>query len=137
MNINLSAIIICLYLKLFGSRSDPLSCRSLHYDLVLNGQEIAGGSVRIHNVEDQMFVLDQVLQEDSTELQHLLTALNSGCPPHAGIAIGLDRLVTILTKSDSIRDVIAFPKSNEGRDLMSGAPSEITEEQRQMYHLDK
>ena len=65
-------------------RSEPLACRSLHYDLVLNGQEIAGGSVRIHSLEDQKFVLEDVLQEDSSELHHLLSALGSGCPPHAG-----------------------------------------------------
>jgi len=117
-------------------RSAPLECRSLHYDLVLNGQEIAGGSVRIHSLEDQKFVLEDVLQEDSSELHHLLSALGSGCPPHAGIAIGLDRLVAILTKADSIRDVIAFPKSNDGKDLMSGAPSEITLDQKNLYHLE-
>jgi len=117
-------------------RSEPLACRSLHYDLVLNGQEIAGGSVRIHSLEDQKFVLEDVLQEDSSELHHLLSALGSGCPPHAGIAIGLDRLVSILTKTDSIRDVIAFPKSNDGKDLMSGAPAEITRDQRSLYHLE-
>jgi len=116
-------------------RSNPLSCRSLHYDLVLNGQEIAGGSVRINSGADQKFVLEEVLQEDASELQHLLSALNSGCPPHAGIAIGLDRLVAILTKSNSIRDVIAFPKSSDGKDIMSGAPSEISEEQKKLYHL--
>ena len=76
-----------------------------------------------------------VLQEDVSELHHLLSALGSGCPPHAGIAIGLDRLVAIITKSNSIRDVIAFPKSNDGKDLMSGAPAEINDEQRQLYHL--
>jgi len=116
-------------------RSNPLGCRSLHYDLVLNGQEIAGGSVRINSGADQKFVLEEVLQEDASELQHLLSALNSGCPPHAGIAIGLDRLVAILTKSNSIRDVIAFPKSSDGKDIMSGAPSEISEEQKKLYHL--
>lgn len=116
-------------------RTNPLDCRSLHYDLVLNGQEIAGGSVRIHSADDQKFVLEEVLKEDVSELQHLLNALGSGCPPHAGIAIGLDRLVAILTKANSIRDVIAFPKSAEGRDIMSGAPSEITQEQKTLYHL--
>jgi len=116
-------------------RSNPLGCRSLHYDLVLNGQEVAGGSVRINSGADQKFVLEEVLQEDASELQHLLSALNSGCPPHAGIAIGLDRLVAILTKSNSIRDVIAFPKSSDGKDIMSGAPSEISEEQKKLYHL--
>ena len=115
--------------------SAPLQCRSLHYDLVLDGQEVGGGSVRIHNVEDQRFVLEDVLQEDSTELHHLLSALGSGCPPHAGIALGLDRLVAIITKSASIRDVIAFPKTNEGKDLMSGAPAEINEEQKLLYNL--
>ena len=116
-------------------RSRPLECRSLHYDLVLNGQEVGGGSVRIHSMEDQMFVLDDVLKADVSELKHLLEALSSGCPPHAGIALGLDRLVAILTKSSSIRDVIAFPKSAEGRDLMSGAPAHITDQQKQFYHL--
>ena len=116
-------------------RSRPLECRSLHYDLVLNGQEVGGGSVRIHSMEDQMFVLDDVLKADVSELKHLLEALNSGCPPHAGIALGLDRLVAILTKSTSIRDVIAFPKSAEGKDVMSGAPAIITELQKHYYHL--
>lgn len=116
-------------------RSRPLECRSLHYDLVLNGQEVGGGSVRIHSMEDQMFVLDDVLKADVSELKHLLEALNSGCPPHAGIALGLDRLIAILTKSSSIRDVIAFPKSAEGKDVMSGAPANITELQKHYYHL--
>ena len=116
-------------------RSDPLSCRSLHYDLVLDGQEVGGGSVRIHQEEDQRFVLEDVLQEDVSELHHLLSALGSGCPPHAGIAIGLDRLVAIITKSNSIRDVIAFPKSNDGKDLMSGAPAEVNQEQKLLYNL--
>ena len=102
---------------------------------MLNGQEIGGGSVRIHRGDDQRFVIEEVLREDSSELQHLLAALDSGCPPHAGIALGLDRLVAILTKSSSIRDVIAFPKSAEGRDLMSGAPAHITDQQKQFYHL--
>jgi len=116
-------------------RSDPLKCRSLHYDLVLNGQEIGGGSVRIHNSDDQRFVLSNVLGEDTSELEHLLQALSYGCPPHAGIALGLDRIIAILTKSDSIRDVIAFPKSIQGRDAMSGAPAQITDEQKSMYHI--
>jgi len=118
-------------------RSDPLKCRSLHYDLVMNGQEVAGGSVRIHSSSDQKFVLEEVLKEDTNELSHLLDALDSGCPPHAGIAIGLDRLVAIITKADSIREVIAFPKSSEGRDLMGGAPSEISEEQKLLYHIEQ
>jgi len=116
-------------------RSDPLHCRSLHYDLVLDGQEVGGGSVRIHQVEDQRFVLEEVLQEDVSQLHHLLSALDSGCPPHAGIALGLDRLLAILTKSNSIRDVIAFPKTNDGKDLMSGAPAEINQEQKLLYNL--
>ena len=102
---------------------------------MLNGQEIAGGSVRIHNSQDQRFVLEDVLGEDTDELQHLLSALATGCPPHAGIAIGLDRLVAIMTRASSIRDVIAFPKSNDGKDLMGGAPSDITKDQRLLYNV--
>ena len=97
--------------------------------------EVDQSGVRIHNMEDQRFVLEDVLKEDSSELHHLLSALGSGCPPHAGIALGLDRLVAIITKSASIRDVIAFPKTNDGKDLMSGAPAEITGEQRDLYNL--
>lgn len=116
-------------------RTDPLKCRSLHYDLVLNGQEIGGGSVRIHNSADQKYVLQDVLGADITELSHLIKALEFGCPPHAGIALGLDRVIAILTQANSIRDVIAFPKSSEGRDLMAGAPAQITEEQKKMYFI--
>jgi len=116
-------------------REDPVNCRGLHYDLVLDGHEIGGGSVRIHNASDQRYVLEDVLGEDTGELSHLLAGLDAGCPPHAGIALGLDRLVAVLAGAASIRDVIAFPKSADGRDLMGGAPAEITQEQRNMYHI--
>jgi len=115
---------------------DPLSCRSLHYDLVLNGAEVAGGSVRIHNEEEQRHVL-RVLGEEAKQLEHLIAALGTGAPPHAGIAFGLDRLIAILARAKSIRDVIAFPKSGEGKDLMSGAPAEIEDSQYELYHLKK
>jgi len=115
--------------------TDPLACRSLHYDLVADGQEIGGGSVRIHREEEQRYVLKEVLGEQEDELEHLLTALGSGAPPHAGIALGLDRLLAIIARTSSIRDVIAFPKSAEGRDLMAGAPANITKEQKLLYHL--
>jgi len=115
--------------------TDPLACRSLHYDLVADGQEIGGGSVRIHREEEQRYVLREVLGEQEEELEHLLTALGSGAPPHAGIALGLDRLLAIIARASSIRDVIAFPKSAEGRDLMAGAPATITKEQKLLYHL--
>jgi len=114
---------------------DPAKCRGLHYDLVVDGQEVGGGSVRIHSASDQRYVLETILGEDTSELSHLLAALASGCPPHGGIALGLDRLVTILTGAPSIRDVIAFPKSSEGKDLMGDAPAEITADQRKLYHL--
>jgi len=116
-------------------RINPLKCRSLHYDLVLNGQEIGGGSVRIHNSADQKYVLQDILGADISELSHLIQALEMGCPPHAGIALGLDRLIAILTGANSIRDVIAFPKSAEGKDLMAGAPAQITDQQKEMYFI--
>ena len=115
--------------------TDPLSCRSLHYDLVADGQEIGGGSVRIHREDEQRYVLKEVLGEEEDELEHLLVALGSGAPPHAGIALGLDRLLAIITRAASIRDVIAFPKSAEGKDLMAGAPAAITKEQKLLYFL--
>jgi aspartyl-tRNA synthetase len=117
-------------------RSDPLRVRGLHYDLVLNGQEVAGGSIRIHDAQMQEFVLRDILQTDCSELQHLLAALGSGCPPHGGIALGLDRYISILTNSKSIRDVIAFPKGSDGKDSLSGAPVQISEREKKLYHLE-
>lgn len=117
--------------------TDPLKVRGLHYDLVLNGFEIGGGSIRIHDPKLQEYVLNDVLGEDTTNLSHLLEALACGCPPHGGIALGLDRLIAILCQANSIRDVIAFPKSGEGKDLMADAPAAIREEDKVYYHLKK
>uniref|UniRef100_A0A8C3L5Q0 Aspartyl-tRNA synthetase 2, mitochondrial n=1 Tax=Chrysolophus pictus TaxID=9089 RepID=A0A8C3L5Q0_CHRPC len=115
--------------------SDPTKVRSQHYDLVLNGSEIGGGSIRIHNAEQQRFVLEKVLKEDSEVLSHLLEALEFGAPPHGGIALGLDRLISLIVGSPSIRDVIAFPKSFRGRDLMGNAPDYVTPEELEPYHI--
>ncbi len=113
----------------------PLQVRGLHYDLVLNGSEVGGGSIRIHQADMQEYVLREILKENPTDLQHLLKALECGAPPHGGIALGLDRLMTILCDGDSIRDVIAFPKSLDGKDLMSGSPSFISPKDKEMYHI--
>lgn len=103
--------------------TEPIKARGQHYDLVLNGQEVAGGSIRIHDSDMQKYILEEVLKEDSKDLNHLLEALKSGCPPHGGIALGIDRILAILCKCHSIADVIAFPKSLDGKDALSGAPS--------------
>uniref|UniRef100_UPI00358E8706 aspartate--tRNA ligase, mitochondrial isoform X2 n=1 Tax=Myxine glutinosa TaxID=7769 RepID=UPI00358E8706 len=116
--------------------TQPQKARSQHYDLVLNGSEVGGGSVRIHNSQLQRHVLEKVLQEDIQQLSHLLTALDSGAPPHAGIALGLDRLVALLVGAHSIRDVIAFPKSFRGHDLMSNAPDWLSPEELAPYHIN-
>uniref|UniRef100_A0A8B9PVI5 Aspartyl-tRNA synthetase 2, mitochondrial n=1 Tax=Apteryx owenii TaxID=8824 RepID=A0A8B9PVI5_APTOW len=115
--------------------SDPTKVRSQHYDLVLNGNEVGGGSIRIHNAELQRFVLEKVLKEDSEVLSHLLDALEFGAPPHGGIALGLDRLISLIIGAPSIRDVIAFPKSFRGRDLMGSAPDYVTPEELESYHI--
>lgn len=107
-------------------RTEPMRATGQHYDLVLNGNEIAGGSIRIHDPEMQRFVFDQLLKSDVSQMNYFLDALKSGCPPHGGIAIGLDRLLSILLETESIRDVIAFPKTTLGRDLMSDSPNELS-----------
>lgn len=112
--------------------SDPGKSLSRAYDMVLNGTELGGGSIRINDPKMQYAVFEILgIDKEIAEAQfgHLLTALKYGCPPHGGIAFGLDRIVMLMTKSDSIRDVIAFPKTATGNCPLTDAPSEVTVEQ--------
>ncbi len=112
--------------------SDPLKVRANAYDLVINGVEIGGGSVRIHDasVQKLMFkVLGFSEEEAEAQFGFLLNAFRYGAPPHGGIAFGFDRWVAIMGNQDSIRDFIAFPKNNSGRDVMLDTPSVISEKQ--------
>ncbi|XP_066970294.1 aspartate--tRNA ligase, mitochondrial isoform X4 [Macrobrachium rosenbergii] len=115
--------------------TDPLQAKSQHYDLVLNGSEIGGGSIRVHDPVMQRHIVEDILKLDAQSLKFFNEALASGTPPHGGIALGFDRLMEKICGGKSIRDVIAFPKSMEGRCLMSGAPGMITKEEEQLYHI--
>ena len=121
-------------------KSDPKKVRGQHYDVVVNGVELGGGSIRIHQPDVQKMVFEDVLkitpEETKLRFGYMLEAFRYGAPPHGGIALGFDRLNAILCGTPSIRDVIAFPKTAKGTDLMTDSPAAVTPRQLRDLHIE-
>jgi aspartyl-tRNA synthetase len=121
-------------------KTDPKKVRGQHYDIVVNGVELGGGSIRIHQPDVQKMIFEELLAipQEETKLRfgYMLEAFRFGAPPHGGIALGFDRLIAILCGTPSIRDVIAFPKTAKGTDLMTSSPSTVSPKQLRELHLE-
>jgi aspartyl-tRNA synthetase len=118
--------------------TDKGNVKSIAYDIIYNGNELGGGSIRIHDaqIQEKVFKALGLTQEDIEEkFEFMIDAFKYGTPPHGGLAIGLDRLVALLLRANSIREVIAFPKNSQAKDLMTNAPSSASEEQLRELHL--
>jgi len=120
--------------------TDPRKVRGQHYDIVVNGWELGGGSIRIHQPNVQKKIFEDILQIPPEMVQarfgYMLEAFRFGAPPHGGIALGFDRLIAILCGTPSIRDVIAFPKTAKGADLMTDSPAPVEPKQLRELYLE-
>jgi len=121
----------------FLNKKDAHQAKSYQHDLVLNGFEVGGGSIRIHDPEIQSKIFDLIGFDEQHKkyFSHMLTAFKYGVPPHGGIAPGIDRLLMVLLGEPNLREVIAFPKNKEGRDLVVGAPDIVFDEQLKEAHI--
>ena len=121
-------------------KTDPKKVRGQHYDVVVNGVELGGGSIRIHQPDVQKTIFEELLaippEETKLRFGYMLDAFKYGAPPHGGIALGFDRLIAILCGTPSIRDVIAFPKTAKGTCLMTDSPSNVSPRQLRDLYLE-